>query len=144
MSTSAARAAHGFGLMSIQETAAIDPIFWVHHANIDRLWEVWLNRDETNNANPTDSNWLGGPTDRAVRLYDANGNDRPSNPQDVLSTPTLGYACLTISPIPYPANSDGSSSFMRSRRRSQPLHRSWRLKWRRVPTPNGSIPTVVQ
>ena len=91
----------GFGLMSNPQTAAIDPIFWVHHANIDRLWEVWLNRDKTNNANPTDSNWLGGPTDRAFRLYDANGNDRPSNPQDVLSTQTLGYAYDDISdPLP--------------------------------------------
>ena len=91
----------GFGLMSNPQTAAIDPIFWVHHANIDRLWEVWLNRDKTNNANPTDSNWLGGPTDRAFRLYDANGNDRPSNPQDVLSTRTLGYAYDDISdPLP--------------------------------------------
>ena len=23
-------------------TAGQDPIFWLHHANIDRLWEVWL------------------------------------------------------------------------------------------------------
>ncbi len=30
------------GLMSNPCTAALDPIFWLHHANIDRLWEVWL------------------------------------------------------------------------------------------------------
>ena len=24
---------------------ALDPIFWCHHANIDRLWEVWLRAD---------------------------------------------------------------------------------------------------
>jgi tyrosinase len=29
------------GLMSFTSVAARDPIFWVHHANIDRLWEVW-------------------------------------------------------------------------------------------------------
>ena len=91
----------GFGLMSNPQTAAIDPIFWVHHSNIDRLWEVWLNRDKTHNANPTNTDWLGGPTDRAFRLYDAQGNDRPSNPQDVLSTQTLGYAYDDISdPLP--------------------------------------------
>lgn len=27
--------------MSIQEYAAFDPIFWVHHANVDRLWASW-------------------------------------------------------------------------------------------------------
>ena len=26
--------------------AALDPIFWLHHANIDRLWEVWVQRQK--------------------------------------------------------------------------------------------------
>ena len=30
------------GLMRRPETAAQDPIFWVHHANVDRLWNRWL------------------------------------------------------------------------------------------------------
>ena len=30
------------GWMSAFATAAQDPIFWLHHANIDRLWEAWL------------------------------------------------------------------------------------------------------
>ena len=30
--------------MSYFSTAALDPIFWLHHANIDRLWQVWLNK----------------------------------------------------------------------------------------------------
>jgi hypothetical protein len=29
------------GLMNRTTTAGRDPIFWLHHANIDRLWEVW-------------------------------------------------------------------------------------------------------
>ena len=29
------------GLMTNPDTAALDPIFWLHHANIDRLWESW-------------------------------------------------------------------------------------------------------
>jgi hypothetical protein len=29
------------GLMNSTTTAARDPIFWLHHSNIDRLWEVW-------------------------------------------------------------------------------------------------------
>lgn len=29
------------GLMSVVQTAAFDPIFWVHHSNIDRLFHVW-------------------------------------------------------------------------------------------------------
>jgi tyrosinase len=32
------------GFMSDPSTAALDPIFWLHHANIDRMWEVWRNQ----------------------------------------------------------------------------------------------------
>lgn len=46
--------------MGVLETAARDPLFWAHHANIDRLWEMWIARYGT----PTypqafqDQNWL--------------------------------------------------------------------------------------
>jgi len=30
------------GLMGSVPTAARDPIFWLHHSNIDRLWNLWL------------------------------------------------------------------------------------------------------
>jgi tyrosinase len=46
------------GWMSRFETAGRDPIFWLHHANIDRLWEVWL-RQAGGRANPSDAPWLG-------------------------------------------------------------------------------------
>lgn len=32
------------GWMSYFTCAARDPVFWLHHANIDRLWQVWLNQ----------------------------------------------------------------------------------------------------
>jgi tyrosinase len=43
------------GLMSSFATAALDPIFWLHHANIDRLWEAWLGLSER--RNPTRARW---------------------------------------------------------------------------------------
>jgi tyrosinase len=51
-----------FGLMGILATAALDPIFFLHHANIDRLWEVWL-RSNPPHSNPTDGDWLMMPFD---------------------------------------------------------------------------------
>ncbi len=79
------------GLMSNTTTAALDPIFWLHHANIDRLWEVWRTRDPLN-KNSTDPEWLNGPTKlRAFALFGADEKDRPSNPKDVQSTTALGY-----------------------------------------------------
>lgn len=38
-------------------TAGRDPIFWLHHANLDRLWDVWLKSSATH-ANPDDQQWL--------------------------------------------------------------------------------------
>ncbi|MGH2917803.1 MAG: tyrosinase family protein [Solirubrobacteraceae bacterium] len=48
------------GFMGLFGTAALDPIFWLHHANLDRLWEVWLRRpgpDRPPGRNPTASAW---------------------------------------------------------------------------------------
>jgi len=44
------------GWMSRFETAGRDPIFWLHHANIDRLWAQWLRTSW--HANPNDDRWL--------------------------------------------------------------------------------------
>ena len=40
------------GWMGSFYTAGLDPLFWLHHANIDRLWEVWLGVDASH-RNPT-------------------------------------------------------------------------------------------
>lgn len=32
------------GLMTNQKSASWDPVFWLHHTNIDRLWTIWQNR----------------------------------------------------------------------------------------------------
>jgi tyrosinase len=50
----------GGGLMSNPDTAALDPIFWLHHANIDRLWQVWRQNSPTH-VDPTEPNWVNGP-----------------------------------------------------------------------------------
>jgi tyrosinase len=42
------------GNMGDPRTAGLDPIFWLHHANIDRLWDVWL---ASGRANPPDDAW---------------------------------------------------------------------------------------
>lgn len=47
------------GWMGSFNTAALDPIFWLHHANIDRLWEVWLRRSPQH-TNPTSALWRSG------------------------------------------------------------------------------------
>jgi tyrosinase len=45
------------GLMSSVDTAAQDPIFWLHHANIDRLWNHWIAQGG-GRTDATDAQWL--------------------------------------------------------------------------------------
>jgi hypothetical protein len=45
------------GLMGVVDTAAQDPIFWLHHANIDRLWNKWIEQGG-GRADPSDAAWL--------------------------------------------------------------------------------------
>jgi len=89
------------GLMSMPITAALDPIFWLHHANIDRLWNVWLRDTLEQHDNPVDPTWLDGPADREFVMPKGNptGNANVNNAEwiftarDVLDTtaPTLDY-----------------------------------------------------
>ncbi len=56
------------GLMTNPDLAALDPIFWLHHANIDRLWDLWR-LQRASHTNPTSAAWL----DRRFSLRDASG-----------------------------------------------------------------------
>jgi tyrosinase len=49
------------GFMSSFGTAALDPIFWLHHCNLDRLWERWRRAPSGGHppgSNPTESAFL--------------------------------------------------------------------------------------
>ena len=56
------------GLMGSIDTAARDPIFWLHHANIDRLWDVWI-ASGGGRTDPTDAPWLT----TSYQFYDETG-----------------------------------------------------------------------
>jgi polyphenol oxidase len=43
--------------MGLLDTAAQDPLFFAHHANIDRLWDVWIHAAATH-KNPASNTWL--------------------------------------------------------------------------------------
>jgi hypothetical protein len=74
------------GLMTDPNTAALDPVFWLHHCNIDRLWEVWLS--EPGHTNPTSASWRN----RAFALRDEHGVAVSMQVDDVLDpVAQLGY-----------------------------------------------------
>lgn len=79
---------HGIvgGDMGGVATSAKDPIFWLHHANIDRLWARWA--AEKGHANPSDPLWLN---QAFTEFADGNGKDVKVNVRELLSTYDLGY-----------------------------------------------------
>jgi tyrosinase len=82
------------GLMTDPDTAGLDPIFWLHHANIDRLWEVWRQNPPTH-VNPTDPNWLRGPAnigDRKFSMPMPGGKPWDYIPSDMVDLGKLDYS----------------------------------------------------
>ncbi|GCL35204.1 tyrosinase, putative [Sphaerospermopsis reniformis] len=100
------------GLMGNPVTAGLDPLFWLHHANIDRLWEVWTNRNpkhknpylqeplpntpenEADNQiielfNRTQKEWLDGPNERGFMVPLTSGQVWEFRPKDVVNTLAL-------------------------------------------------------
>lgn len=75
------------GLMQNPNTAATDPVFWLHHSNIDRLWCNWL-ASGGGRANPTDPAFLNA----TFQLYNEDGVLVTHTVADFLGdTTALGY-----------------------------------------------------
>jgi tyrosinase len=90
------------GLMESPETAAQDPIFWLHHGNIDRLWSEWLGMAGVHHENPTDATWLK----LEFSFYDEQGQEVTLSVEDVLATVAqLSYTYDTEPVPPAPAPS---------------------------------------
>jgi tyrosinase len=88
------------GLMSDPDTAGLDPIFWLHHANIDRLWEVWR-KNPTTDVDPTDGNWVNGPAatrGRAFMLPMVGGVSWTYTPGQMSDLTKLDYVYDDVSP----------------------------------------------
>jgi hypothetical protein len=72
----------GPGLMGNPNTAAQDPIFWLHHSNIDRLWERWLDLGE-GRANPVDNGvWM----DTEFTFFDEAANEVEMSGREIVET----------------------------------------------------------
>lgn len=83
------------GLLGDPTTAALDPLFWLHHANIDRMWEVWLAQDDPQRRNPGDDVWL----DTKFDFPDPAGR-ASYRVRDVLNTFEIGYVYDDVTPPP--------------------------------------------
>jgi len=77
------------GWMGSVPTAAQDPIFYLHHANIDRLWNAWLKQGGGRSNPLTDNAWK---TTKFL-FFDENKNQKWMTGCDVLRcADQLGYS----------------------------------------------------
>jgi polyphenol oxidase len=65
--------------MGVLQTAARDPLFFCHHANVDRMWYLWNNMS---NQNPADCGWL----QQTWQFYDQNQQWTSISVADVVDT----------------------------------------------------------
>ncbi|MCD0456837.1 tyrosinase family protein [Chryseobacterium sp. LC2016-27] len=80
------------GIMSDPNTAALDPIFYLHHCNIDRMWASW---NAKGNSNPSQTEWLGGPKEIGEREFVMpwiDGKEWVYTPNDVTDLNSLDYS----------------------------------------------------
>jgi len=68
------------GDMSAFDTAAKDPIFYAHHANVDKLWSDWTNADASHTA-PVTPAWLN----QTQGFFDENKKWRTIRNADVVN-----------------------------------------------------------
>jgi tyrosinase len=80
------------GWMNDPKRAAQDPIFWLHHGQIDRLWARW---NSEGHANPSDPTW----NNQTFEFFDSNGRLVSKRCADVLDTVAdLGYEYDQLQP----------------------------------------------
>lgn len=91
------------GLMGAFETAGLDPLFWLHHANIDRLWEIWRARP-TSLGDPTSSAWR----DFQFAIHNETGAVISFRSSQMTSTVANGYRYQDVS-SPFPAGESAAA-----------------------------------
>lgn len=73
--------------------AARDPIFWLHHCNIDRLWASW---NKSGRSNPTSTSFRN----TTFKFAGENGQEVVGKVSDMLSILKLGYAYSSYEQVP--------------------------------------------
>ena len=113
------------GDMAEFSTVGGDPIFYLHHANIDRIWESW---NRLGNKNPTDPKYLN----RKFAYGDRSGKrvDLPVSTAD--RTAQLGYEYDSYEKPPQPQHSHHGEG------RRERAHRTRVLCERAVGGPHGA------
>jgi tyrosinase len=71
----------GMGFSDFSKTA-LDPLFWLHHCNCDRIWEAWRAKGGTRTNPTSDKAWTG----QTFTFFDENGKAVTMTDCDVVNT----------------------------------------------------------
>lgn len=84
-----------------------DPIFWLHHCNIDRIWASWNAAGNPNSNDPDLANFdfAADQADRngvvnKSQFVNPDGSARSFTVKDIYTTQTLGYRYDRLEPAP--------------------------------------------
>jgi len=70
------------GWMTDPDLAALDPIFWVHHCNVDRLWAAWMT--DPSHIQEIGPAWSAGPFPQQFTMPDPTGALQTFTPRETL------------------------------------------------------------
>jgi tyrosinase len=82
------------GWMGSFFTAGLDPVFWLHHCNIDRLWQVWLELDPAHENPSGDPAWF----DTEFSFPKVGGGLHTWSVGEVLDPESVGYNYESTAP----------------------------------------------
>nr|XP_027062411.1 polyphenol oxidase I, chloroplastic-like isoform X2 [Coffea arabica] len=103
-------------------SAGRDPVFYCHHANVDRMWSLW---NSLGGQNFTDSDWLNS----SFYFYNEQAKPVKVYVKDCLDTSVLGYTYQTVD-IPW--------------LNSKPSPRRTAIELPTAPTPSQVFPTTLE
>ncbi|KAL9100136.1 MAG: hypothetical protein Q9163_004452 [Psora crenata] len=124
----------GGGHMSSVPVSAFDPLFWLHHTNIDRLFAIWQALHQ--NDSKSETYVLTRPTHRGNFALDADQDEdidtrlypfRPNTEHDswytsngVKRTQPFGYSYPETAKLPYPVTENARSDLRKDLNRIYP------------------------
>ncbi|PWA84341.1 Polyphenol oxidase, central domain-containing protein [Artemisia annua] len=97
-------------------SAGYDPLFYAHHANVDRMWNIWKQLGGRGHHDPTDPDWL----DASYVFYDENKQLVRVYNRNCCDTTLMGYDYETsripwsrARPVPRTKNPTGATRSMK-------------------------------
>ena len=89
-------------------TSLNDPVFWLHHANVDRIWQAWI--EENGEVYEPVSGWPRPDENLNQEMIPFSDVGEKATPKSVLDIDSLGYRYAGLPEIDSDADGGGSGA----------------------------------